>query len=206
MSMSAGSATDAGAVEITGLHKWFGEFHVLADINLKVGRGERIVICGPSGSGKSTLLRCINRLEDFQRGEIVVDGMVLTRDIQRVDAIRREIGMSGVFDTSDIIPLPCNPDAIAIGYGLRDGRKVTPITRLIPKDELLSSVPNTISFERYPELKNRLFIAADHYTVADITTLVAVDLMRPAKLIVPEELVNLHRWHLQIGERTSSSA
>ena len=71
MSMNGRSATDAYAVEIIGLHKWFGEFHVLADINLRVGRGERIVICGPSGSGKSTLLRCINRLEDFQRGDIV---------------------------------------------------------------------------------------------------------------------------------------
>src|SRR5260370_3967133 len=102
MSMSAGSATDACAVEITALHKWFGEFHVLADINLKVGRGERIVICGPSGSGKSTLLRCINRLEDFQHGEIVVDGMVLTRDIRRVDAVRREVGM--VFQHFNLFP------------------------------------------------------------------------------------------------------
>src|SRR6202166_2245797 len=81
------------AVEIIALNKWFGEFHVLADINLKVARGERIVICGPSGSGKSTLLRCINRLEEFQRGEIVVNGMMLTKDIKRVDAIRREVGM-----------------------------------------------------------------------------------------------------------------
>jgi general L-amino acid transport system ATP-binding protein len=98
----AGESTEGAAVEITGLHKWFGEFHVLADINLKVGRGERIVICGPSGSGKSTLLRCINRLEDFQRGEIVVDGMVLTRDIRRVDAVRREIGM--VFQHFNLFP------------------------------------------------------------------------------------------------------
>ena len=79
MSMrQAGDAVAADlAVDISGLHKWYGEFHVLAEINLKVARGERIVICGPSGSGKSTLLRCINRLEEFQRGEIIVDGMVL---------------------------------------------------------------------------------------------------------------------------------
>ena len=79
------------------------------------------------------------------------------RDRVLLTDIRRGIGTSGVFDTADVIPLPCNPDAIAIGYGLRDGANVMPITRLIPKDELLSSVPNTISFERYPELKNRLF-------------------------------------------------
>ena len=81
------------AVEIIALNKWFGEFHVLRDIDLKVARGERIVICGPSGSGKSTLLRCINALEDFQRGEITVDGLALTKDVKRVDAIRREVGM-----------------------------------------------------------------------------------------------------------------
>ena len=79
------------------------------------------------------------------------------RDRMLLTDIRREIGTSGVFDAADVIPLPCNPDAIAIGYGLRDGTNVMPITRLIPKDELLASVPNTISFERYPELKNRLF-------------------------------------------------
>ena len=79
------------------------------------------------------------------------------RDRVLLTDIRREIGTSGIFDAADVIPLPCNPDAIAIGYGLRDGKSVMPITRLIPKDELLSSVPNTISFERYPELKNRLF-------------------------------------------------
>jgi len=102
--MSTGTRTtaDPPAVEITDLHKWFGAFHVLADINLKVDRGERIVICGPSGSGKSTLLRCINRLEDFQRGNIVVNGMVLTHDIRRVDAIRREVGM--VFQQFNLFP------------------------------------------------------------------------------------------------------
>ena len=102
MSASAGAAADDFAVEIARLHKWFGEFHVLADINLKVARGERIVICGPSGSGKSTLLRCINRLEEFQRGEIVVNGMMLTNDIKRVDAIRREVGM--VFQQFNLFP------------------------------------------------------------------------------------------------------
>ena len=87
------AGTENPAVAITGLHKWFGEFRVLADINLEVARGERIVICGPSGSGKSTLLRCVNALEEFQRGEIVVDGLVLTKDVKRIDAIRRDVGM-----------------------------------------------------------------------------------------------------------------
>jgi general L-amino acid transport system ATP-binding protein len=95
-------AGEGTAVAVTGLHKWYGEFHVLADVNLTVARGERIVICGPSGSGKSTLLRCINRLEDFQRGEIVVDGLALTRDVRRVDAIRREVGM--VFQHFNLFP------------------------------------------------------------------------------------------------------
>src|SRR6516165_11168631 len=81
------------AVEIIGLHKWYGEFHVLRDINLKVARGERIVICGPSGGGKSTLLRCINRIEDWQQGRIIVDGVELTEDLKAIDEVRREVGM-----------------------------------------------------------------------------------------------------------------
>jgi general L-amino acid transport system ATP-binding protein len=104
--MSDGAGGDAAsanaAVEIAGLHKWYGAFHVLADINIKVARRERIVICGPSGSGKSTLLRCINGLEEFQRGEVVVDGLPLTRDTRRIDAIRREIGM--VFQQFNLFP------------------------------------------------------------------------------------------------------
>ncbi|MDF2996286.1 MAG: ATP-binding cassette protein [Xanthobacteraceae bacterium] len=80
-------------VELIGVHKWFGEFHVLKDINLRVKRGERIVICGPSGSGKSTMIRCINRLEEHQQGSIAVDGIELTNDLKRIDEIRREVGM-----------------------------------------------------------------------------------------------------------------
>jgi general L-amino acid transport system ATP-binding protein len=90
------------AVEIAGLHKWFGNFHVLRDINLKVARGERIVICGPSGGGKSTLLRCINRLEDWQQGRIVVDGVELTEDPKRILAVRRDVGM--VFQHFNLFP------------------------------------------------------------------------------------------------------
>jgi general L-amino acid transport system ATP-binding protein len=90
------------AVEITGMHKWYGEFHVLRDINLVVDRGERIVICGPSGSGKSTMIRCINRLEPHQKGRIVVDGVELTNDLKRIDEVRRHVGM--VFQQFNLFP------------------------------------------------------------------------------------------------------
>ena len=90
------------AVEMVGVHKWFGDFHVLRDINLKVAGGERIVICGPSGSGKSTLIRCINRLEEHQRGRILIDGVELTGDVKKVDEIRREVGM--VFQQFNLFP------------------------------------------------------------------------------------------------------
>jgi general L-amino acid transport system ATP-binding protein len=97
-----GADTPENAVEVRGLNKWFGDFHVLADIDLTVMRGERIVICGPSGSGKSTLLRCINALEPFQQGELVVDGIKLTHDLRRIDDVRREVGM--VFQQFNLFP------------------------------------------------------------------------------------------------------
>ena len=89
-------------IEITGMHKWFGEFHVLQDINLTVQKKERIVICGPSGSGKSTLIRCINRLEEHQRGSIVVDGIELANDIKNIEKVRTEVGM--VFQHFNLFP------------------------------------------------------------------------------------------------------
>ena len=89
-------------IEITGLNKWFGPFHVLRDIDLSVARRERIVICGPSGSGKSTLIRCINRLEGYQEGEVIVDGTELTHNLKNIDAIRREVGM--VFQQFNLFP------------------------------------------------------------------------------------------------------
>src|SRR5437879_8743687 len=89
-------------VSITGLNKRYGDFHVLRDINLDVARGERIVICGPSGSGKSMLIRCINALEEFQEGEIVVDGIELGPNLRRVDDVRREVGM--VFQSFNLFP------------------------------------------------------------------------------------------------------
>jgi general L-amino acid transport system ATP-binding protein len=90
------------AVEIIGMNKWYGDFHVLRDIDLKVMKGERIVIAGPSGSGKSTLIRCINRLEEHQQGQIIVNGTELTSDLRRVDEVRREVGM--VFQHFNLFP------------------------------------------------------------------------------------------------------
>ena len=90
------------AVEIIDLGKWYGQFHVLREVNLKVMRGERIVICGPSGGGKSTLLRCINRIEDWQAGRLIVDGVELTEDLKRIEDIRREVGM--VFQHFNLFP------------------------------------------------------------------------------------------------------
>jgi general L-amino acid transport system ATP-binding protein len=89
-------------VGIAGLNKWYGDFHVLRDINADVARGERIVICGPSGSGKSTFIRCINALEEFQEGRIIVDGIELGPQLRRVDEVRREVGM--VFQSFNLFP------------------------------------------------------------------------------------------------------
>ncbi len=92
----------AVAVEMIGVHKWYGDFHVLRDINLRVTRGERIVICGPSGSGKSTMIRCINRLEEHQQGQVIVDGTELTNDLKKIDEVRRDVGM--VFQHFNLFP------------------------------------------------------------------------------------------------------
>lgn len=89
-------------IVLENLNKWYGDFHVLRDINLRVKKGERIVICGPSGSGKSTTIRCINRLEEFQRGSLVVDGVEMIEDVKNIEAIRREVGM--VFQHFNLFP------------------------------------------------------------------------------------------------------
>jgi len=94
--------SDEEVINIVDMNKWYGQFHVLKDINLTVRRGERIVICGPSGSGKSTLIRCVNRLEEHQQGSINVDGIELTNDLKNIDAIRREVGM--VFQHFNLFP------------------------------------------------------------------------------------------------------
>ena len=99
---SRSGVRDAIAIELIGMNKFYGEFHVLKDIDLTVRKGERIVICGPSGSGKSTLIRCINRLEEHQSGKIIVDGIELTRDLKKIEEVRREVGM--VFQHFNLFP------------------------------------------------------------------------------------------------------
>jgi general L-amino acid transport system ATP-binding protein len=100
------SGRGAGAgepiIRLERVNKWYGKFHVLRDVDLAVGRGERIVVCGPSGSGKSTLIRCVNRLETHQEGRIVVDGVELTEDVKAIERIRREVGM--VFQQFNLFP------------------------------------------------------------------------------------------------------
>ena len=101
--MQAASENDSDLmVQMIDGNKWYGEFHVLKDINLTVTKGERIVICGPSGSGKSTMIRCINRLEEHQRGQIIVEGTELTGDLKHIETIRREVGM--VFQHFNLFP------------------------------------------------------------------------------------------------------
>ncbi|MFN1268040.1 amino acid ABC transporter ATP-binding protein [Pseudomonas lundensis] len=96
------TAESQGIIQMLGVNKWYGQFHVLKDINLTVQPGERIVLCGPSGSGKSTTIRCLNRLEEHQQGRIVVDGVELTNDLKQIESVRREVGM--VFQHFNLFP------------------------------------------------------------------------------------------------------
>ena len=102
MSETQSTSVAEHCIQIKNMHKWYGDFHVLKDINLDVCKGEKIVICGPSGSGKSTMIRCINRLEEHQKGDIIVDGVELTNDLKNIDAVRREVGM--VFQHFNLFP------------------------------------------------------------------------------------------------------
>ena len=102
MSVPAMKVLDEVMIQMDGVHKWYGQFHVLKDINLTVHTGERIVICGPSGSGKSTLIRCINRLEEHQKGKIIVDNVELGHDVKNIELVRREVGM--VFQHFNLFP------------------------------------------------------------------------------------------------------
>jgi general L-amino acid transport system ATP-binding protein len=96
------AATDAPSIVLRDVNKWYGEFHVLRNVNLQVEKGQKVVVCGPSGSGKSTMIRCINRLEEHQKGHILIDGIELNNDVKNVQAIRREVGM--VFQHFNLFP------------------------------------------------------------------------------------------------------
>ncbi len=131
-------------IQIISMHKWYGDFHVLKDINLNVTRGERIVICGPSGSGKSTMIRCINRLEEHQKGQIIVDGIELTNDLKQIDAIRREVGM--VFQHFNLFPHLTVLENCTLG----------PIwVRQTPKAEAEEAAMNYLSKVKIPEQANK---------------------------------------------------
>ena len=101
-SASKMNVSDEVMISMQAVNKWYGNFHVLRDINLTVHKGERIVICGPSGSGKSTLIRCLNRLEEHQDGQITVQGITLNNDLKNIDEIRRDVGM--VFQHFNLFP------------------------------------------------------------------------------------------------------
>ncbi len=100
--VSADTSREKPVIEIINMHKWFGDFHVLKDINLQVQPQEKIVVCGPSGSGKSTVIRCINRLEEHQKGQIIVNGTELSRDLKNIEKVRAEVGM--VFQHFNLFP------------------------------------------------------------------------------------------------------
>src|SRR5271167_4509073 len=130
-------------IELRQVHKWYGEFHVLKDINLVVGKGEKIVVCGPSGSGKSTLIRCINRLEEHQQGDIVVDGVVLSNDVKNIEAIRREVGM--VFQSFNLFP----------HLTILDNLTLAPIwVKKTPKKDAEEIAMNLLKRVRIPEQAN----------------------------------------------------
>ncbi len=128
------------SIALRDVHKWFGEFHVLRSINLQIERGQRVVVCGPSGSGKSTMIRCINRLEEHQRGKIVVNGIELTHDIKNIHAIRREVGM--VFQHFNLFP----------HLSVLDNLTLAPMfVRRLPKKEAVETAMHYLERVKIPE-------------------------------------------------------
>ena len=137
-------ALDEVMIELRGMHKWYDKFHVLKDINLTVHKGERIVVCGPSGSGKSTMIRCINRLEEHQRGQIIVDGTELTGDLKHVEQIRKEVGM--VFQHFNLFP----------HLTVLDNCTLAPIwVRKMPRREAEEVAMNYLEKVKIPEQANK---------------------------------------------------
>jgi general L-amino acid transport system ATP-binding protein len=139
-----GRAAERPMIEMRHVHKWFGAFHVLNDISLEVGRGERVVVCGPSGSGKSTMIRCINRLEEHQKGRIVVDGKELTNDLKKIDEVRREVGM--VFQHFNLFP----------HLTILENCTLAPIwVRKVPKREAEETAMHFLRKVKIPEQANK---------------------------------------------------
>ncbi len=142
--VSVPGVSDEVAIQIIGMHKWYGQFHVLKDINLTVRRGERIVVCGPSGSGKSTMIRCINRLEEHQQGQIIVDDIELTGNLKNIDAIRREVGMC--FQHFNLFP----------HLTVLENCTLAPIwVRKVPKAEAEETAMEFLNKVRIPEQANK---------------------------------------------------
>ena len=141
--------SDQVVIELTDVNKWFGDFHVLKDINLSVNAGERIVICGPSGSGKSTLIRCINRLEEHQTGDIIVNDTPLDNNLKNIDAVRREVGM--VFQQFSLFPWLTVKENVM--FGLQDqypdkarrGEKALVWIERVGLGEFVDYYPNQLS-------------------------------------------------------------
>ena len=144
MSETQSNATTDLCIEIRNMNKWYGDFHVLKNINLAVTRGEKIVICGPSGSGKSTMIRCINRLEEHQEGDIIVDGTELTNDLKNIDAVRREVGM--VFQHFNLFP----------HLTVLENCTLAPIwVRKVPKAEAEATAMKFLERVKIPEQANK---------------------------------------------------
>jgi general L-amino acid transport system ATP-binding protein len=145
-SLSPQSAASADIIQSEDVHKWYGDFHVLKGITTRIRRGEVVVVCGPSGSGKSTFIRTLNRLEEHQRGRIVVDGIELTSDLRNIDAIRREVGM--VFQQFNLFPHLTVLQNVTLGpIHVKKMKKSEAIERAM---ELLSRVGIAEQAEKYP--------------------------------------------------------
>jgi len=140
----ASAASSEVIIQLNKVNKWFGAFHVLKDIDLVVHKGERIVVCGPSGSGKSTLIRCINRLEEHQEGDIIVDGITLDKNLKHIDHIRREVGM--VFQSFNLFPHLTVIENLTLG----------PIwTRKMPKADAQEAAMKYLTRVKIPEQANK---------------------------------------------------
>jgi general L-amino acid transport system ATP-binding protein len=144
MTASPAAAKHGPMIELKALNKWYGEFHVLKNIDFVCERGQKIVVCGPSGSGKSTMIRCINRLEEHQKGTLMVDGIELTNDLKNIEAIRREVGM--VFQHFNLFP----------HLTVLENLTLAPIwVRKVPKKEAEETAMHFLKRVRIPEQANK---------------------------------------------------